>query len=110
MIKIRIQILGTGYDVLQKTANDDILLDTRAGYCDNTRKEIVVSELKPEPGSNVDAAPAQKRLLRHEIIHAFLFESGLDVNSDWGADETLVDWIALQFPKMEKAFREAGCM
>ncbi len=107
---IKISILGTKYTVSQSNAWFDALLEENQGYCDNTRKKIVINELRPEPGSNVDVALVQKRVLRHEIIHAFLFESGLDENSDWGTDETLVDWIALQFPKLEEAFKKANCL
>lgn len=107
---MKVSILGTDYQISQKSALTDVLLETRAGYCDNTTKEIVVGKLEPERGSNVNVVPVQKRLLRHEIIHAFLFESGLDENSDWGTDETLIDWIALQFPKLERAFKDAGCI
>ena len=49
-------------------------------------------------------------MLRHEIVHAFLYESGLDVSSEWARNEEIVDWIALQTPKLQKAFEEAGCL
>ena len=70
----------------------------------------MTSEIKPAWGSRVDIEPVQKKTLRHEIIHAFMFESGLDECSTWGVDESLIDWIALQFPKMLKAFEEAECI
>lgn len=107
---IKISILGTEYTISKGNAFEDALLETNQGYCDNTRKKIVINELRPELGSKIDIEPVQKRVLRHEIIHAFLFESGLDENSDWGTDETLVDWIALQFPKLEEAFKKVNCL
>ena len=107
---MKIDILGTEYELTKKNACDDVLLDTRTGYCDRTTKSIVVGKLRPEPGSNVDVSREEKCVLRHEIIHAFLYESGLGDNSDWGTDETLVDWIAIQFPKMARAFDEAECI
>ena len=55
-----------------------------------------------------------KKQLRHEIIHAFLSESGLSVNfehcSKFGHEETMVDWIAIQFPKIHKVYEELGIM
>ena len=53
--------------------------------------------------------------LRHEITHAFLNESGLQNDtsvpgSGWATNEEMVDWIAIQFPKMKKAFEEADCL
>ena len=107
---MKINVLGTEYKITRKTAYEDVLLETRAGYCDHTTKNIVVSELKPELGSTVDVSQEEKLVLRHEIAHAFLYESGLGENSDWGTDETLVDWIAMQFPKIAKVFNEAECM
>lgn len=58
----------------------------------------------------------RKRTLRHELIHAFLNESGLSENASvpadcgWAKHEEMIDWIAIQFPKMVKAFKEAGCL
>jgi len=47
-----------------------------------------------------------REVLRHEITHAFFSESGLD---GYCIDETLVDWIAKQFPKLCKIFAECDC-
>ena len=49
-----------------------------------------------------------KRIIRHEIIHAFMFESGLGFNFEhkpFGQDETMIDWFAIQYPKMKIVFR-----
>ena len=47
-----------------------------------------------------------------EIIHAFMFESGLGYSwqhaEEFGHDETTVDWFARQFAKIHKAFVEWG--
>ena len=52
------------------------------------------------------------KVLRHEIVHAFLDESGLMENAKFDDEhfEQMVDWIAIQFPKMQKAFEEVGCL
>lgn len=47
------------------------------------------------------------KVFRHEIVHAFFGESGL---KDYMHDETLVDWIAAQLPKMVKVMAQAGCL
>jgi predicted SprT family Zn-dependent metalloprotease len=57
---------------------------------------------------------AQKEVMRHEIVHAFLYESGLGYsthipNCAWAVNEEMVDWIAIQTPKMAKVFKQAGC-
>jgi len=49
-----------------------------------------------------------KRIIRHEIIHAFMFESGLGFNFEhkpFGQDETMIDWFAIQYPKIKIVFR-----
>lgn len=57
-----------------------------------------------------------KQTLRHEIVHAFLDESGLCDNarnssiSSWSKNEEMVDWIAIQGPKIAKAWEEAGAV
>ena len=50
----------------------------------------------------------QRKTLRHEIVHAFLYESGLWQNSfkDWARNEEMTDWIALQFEKLLDVFKE----
>lgn len=106
----KVNVLGTEYTIEQKKVCDDILLETKDGYCDSTTKSIVTAMLKPELGSGVDVVPVEKTLLRHELIHAFMYESGLDGNSEWGTDETLVDWIAIQFPKLLQAFKESDAI
>lgn len=68
--------------------------------------------LTEQPGT---VAAAQKETLRHEIVHAFFNESGLadsssTVEGAWAKNEEMVDWIALQGPKLCAAWKEAGCL
>lgn len=42
--------------------------------------------------------------LKHEIIHAYFYESGLF--EKYGTDEVLVDWLALQFDKINNTIKE----
>lgn len=44
----------------------------------------------------------RKEVIRHELVHAFFHESGLEQYSD---DEVLVAWIAQQFPKIDCAVK-----
>ena len=60
----------------------------------------------PDINNVSDLSVYDNNVLRHEIIHAFLYESGL---RNYSADETLVDWLAAQFPKMFAAFENAEC-
>ena len=83
------------------------------GYCDKTTKRIVVAK-KDEECEVGEFEVYQKSIIRHEIIHAFMYESGLDANfehaNQFGHEETMIDWIAIQFPKLYKAFEAAGCL
>lgn len=105
-----IDVLGTEYTVEQKSKDTDPLLQKMDGYCDKTSKKIVITTEDSDCDLD-DFWIYRNKLLRHEIIHAFLFESGLHENwaHEMGRDETYVDWIAVQFPKILKAFQKAGC-
>ena len=105
-----VNILGTEYHIYYKTLSEDRMLLDRDGYCDYTSKKIVVSD---ENTDFENFSEKQKEILRHEIIHAFMFESGLGYNWEHkptGHEETTVDWMAIQFPKILQAFRDAGAI
>jgi hypothetical protein len=46
------------------------------------------------------------------VIHAYLSESGLNSSSNgvdcWARNEEMVDWFAIQMPKIVKTFGELG--
>ena len=100
-----IDVLGTKYVVKEDTS----LNDTRAdGLCKCYSKEILYRNpndmlCKDDPRELKEER--KREVLRHEIIHAFFHEAGL---SDYSSDEVLVDWIAVQFPKMLGAMEQAG--
>lgn len=108
----KINILGTEYTISECSEDEDENLKEANGYCDKTTKQIVITTKTPD--SNLgDWQVYRKKILRHEIIHAFLFESGLHENFEhksWGHEETMIDWIAVQFPKIQKAFEEIGAI
>ena len=108
---MKIDILGTKYTIQKKSKAEDSFLNNCDGYCDKTSHLIVVAT--KEGDCELDNFEAyQKKCLRHEIIHAFLFESGLHENwtHNQGHDETYVDWIAAQFPKLLTAFKAADAL
>lgn len=105
-----INVLGTKYTIRESNENKDSVLVGKDGYCDTSVKLCVVDEMNQnEPGMKKDLTEYKKSVKRHELIHAFLHESGLDVCS-WAENEEMVDWIAIQFPKLKKAFEEANCL
>lgn len=102
-----VNILGTEYTIQTKSRSEDSRLDEMDGLCDDSVKEIILARLEQESDSKRDLEVVQKKVLRHEIAHAFLCESGLAENSPWAQNEELVDWIAIQGPKIWKAWQEA---
>lgn len=108
---MKINVLGTEYTVLCRSNNEDPNLKDCDGYTDKTTQTIVVACAGPDNELG-DFDIYYRKVLRHEIIHAFLFESGLHEcwTHDDGHDETYVDWIAVQFPKLLKAFKEADAL
>ncbi len=107
---MKISILGTEYSIETQEEADNPKLKDADGYCDPSVKKIVIRDIekeKADPQSKENLEEYRKKVTRHEIIHAMFYESGLAENSGYGNDETLVDWIAIQFLKLEKAFTDA---
>lgn len=48
--------------------------------------------------------------MRHELTHAMLSESGLQSESAWAMNEEIVDWIAIQGPKLMEVWSTAKCL
>lgn len=106
-----VDILGTKYSVSFIAEEKEPRLKDCDGSCDETTEEIVVENYKRvESGNKGKLELQEKKNLRHEIVHAFLFESGLAENSEWAYNEEMVDWIAKQGPKIIKAWQEAGAL
>lgn len=108
----RINILGSMWDILVINKEDDKVLDDCDGYTDMSIRTIVIKNVQKEYGSVEDIASYMKKVARHEIVHAFLCECGLQENSNafegpWSANEEMVDWIAFQGPKIYKAWVDA---
>lgn len=115
----KINILGTEYRIeTHKVSEDSYLEDNKlSGYCGEEEKLIVVADMSEEKyftGMDEKAQEAyRKRVLRHEIMHAFLNESGLSDSSNqyggaWAKNEEMVDWFAIQSPKIFKVYSELG--
>lgn len=106
---MKINILGTDYELLFGTPEQYEKLNRCDAYNDLHSKKIVIRNKFPDDREymdNIDNVYIPK-LIRHEIVHAFMYESGLWNNSEWGSDETLTDWIAIQTPKLFQVFEAA---
>ena len=105
-----INILGTEYKIIYQMQEDNPKFDEVDGYVDNTTKEIYIMIQRSDKSSVKNIKHYQDHILKHEIIHAFLYESGLDAQThncdSWATNEEMVDWLAIQFNKIQKVFKE----
>ena len=113
----KVNILGTEYRIeVHKISEDKTLKDNHfSGYCCDDEPLIVIADTD-EKEYFEDYTEKEKRLfiqklLRHEITHAFLNESGLQCSANkcdsaWAKNEEMVDWFAIQSPKIYKVFAE----
>jgi len=116
-----LDVLGTTYQVCFRNYDELGIFKAQHidGYCDEIRKVICVCNMQTYPGFEDESEEycmmTEKQVLRHEIVHAFLNESGLahsalEIDGGWARNEEMVDWIALQFPKILKAYQAADAL
>ena len=116
-----VDILGTTYQIAIKKFEDDEVFERRSicGYCDGLKKEIAICDMSTYPGWEHDSPRtveiSQKQTMRHEIVHAFFYESGLADNSfaydgAWAKNEEMVDWFSWQGPKIYAAWSEINAL
>ena len=122
-----IDILGTPYKVELRKHEDDASFaeDDINAYCYCDAKLIVVGDLQTFPAAintkcnkdeiNNACLVGECAALRHEIIHAYLNESGLrwdahTSNKPWAKNEEMIDWFATQSPKIFKTYTELGIL
>lgn len=118
---MKIDILGTEYRIETHKVSEDSYMEGNglAGYCEEENKLIVVADMSEEKyfvGMNEKAQETyRKKTLRHEIMHAFLNESGLSDSSNrfdgaWAKNEEMVDWLAIQAPKIFSTFKKMNIL
>ena len=105
---IEVSVLGEKYTIYFCNREDDEKLTECNGYCDTSVKKIVVQDFVADKMSICDLKYLQNKVIRHEIIHAFLYESGLSNNSEWAENEEMVDWFAIQMEKIYGVCFDAG--
>ena len=98
-----IKILGTKYTIKE------------VNHCEIDGVKILgVTDFETKEIQILKNGDLKNSTIRHEIIHAYLYESGLNNNSNesdsWARNEEMVDWLAIQLPKIFKTFQEASCM
>lgn len=101
---IKTNILGEEYTINLNTPRE-ILTDCD-GSCSRYDKLISmvdIDEIFDGEGTENGRTKRYAEGLRHEIIHAFFEESGLD---EYSENEELVQWLAIQFPKLMKVLED----
>lgn len=107
MDKKTVNILGTEYIIEEK---EEIIKQGADGFCYPYSNKIHIRPLKnmlDDDNAEEEKEKCFKETLSHECIHAYFRESGL---CGYMRDETLVDWLAVQFPKMAKTFQELNIL
>lgn len=108
----KVSILGSEWTIKEQSENENEKLKDCDGYMDWTIREIVVE--REMYGNLSDMEKHIRKVLRHEIVHAFLAESGLyecaGEAESWALSETMVDWVARQGQKIYKAWQEADAL
>lgn len=102
-MEFTIVILGMEWTVKVLDDKEDSRLKDCMGFTDWTRRELVISR-PPEDTTLGDPYTMIRKTLRHEIVHAFMFESGLGYDwkhDEYGHEETVVDWIAWHMHRLE---------
>lgn len=102
---MKVDVLGTVYEIRYVPS-----INERGGEIDYYTKEIRISNQEdiPREFKTDNLKEMQKHVLLHELIHAFLYESGMDQNSNvcdaWAVNEEMIDWMAIQMPKIMEAY------
>ena len=103
-MSLKVDILGSEWTIEERSVKEDKLLENCDGYTDWTARLIVVE--RELDGTLLHMDKYVKKVVRHEIIHAYLLESGLAECSgetdSWAQNETMVDWFARMLPRIMK--------
>lgn len=119
----KVTVLGREYSINVYTAEEDKYFKEHSdtyGYCDYIDHKIALLDASTKDAYKSETEDyilkAMKETLRHEIIHAFLDESGLCSSSlalgsiPWALNEEMVDWFAIQGPKILEAWKKAKAL
>lgn len=113
---MKLNILGTEYKFKFMSEKEEPRLEKNWGFTDYHAKEIYVRDdiEKETEDSCKNLKDFKNKVIRHEIVHAFLYESGLCENSyntqPWAINEEMVDWIAMQSPKIFALYKKLNVL
>lgn len=110
----KISVMGSEFEIIYTTEEEDPTIKGKSGVCYSLLQKIKIDQyiyLDDADGSVAEAEKASKLLsllaiLRHEIIHAFFFQSGLDSQCSFAVDEVLIDWLSLKLPEIVEVMNQ----
>lgn len=105
----KINVLGTEYEILIQSSKENAKLVDCNGLCEQYSKKIILNNFEEEKKDVMcveKLEELEKMVLRHEIFHAFFGESGLRGQCFYAENEELIDWLAIQSPKIFKVFAQ----
>lgn len=109
----KINILGSEYTLKVCSDAEEPRLDGCDGFCDETTKELFAESYSKDIDSLTCKGKLQiqiNKVKRMDYLMPFHFESGLAENSVWAQNEEMVDFFAIQFPKLLEAFKAADAL
>lgn len=116
-MKKYVTVLGTKYEIVRVPFNE--MEEGLGGFCDPDIKRIEIVRMDTIDEWKVESKEKKKErenlFLRHEIVHAFLNESGIRDNGgvfdmSWAKNEEMIDWFAIQGEKIYRAWKEAEAL
>lgn len=101
--KKEVPVLGTVYKIFYEKKGKKYLDLECDGYTTWDLKEIHVC--------SSGCKPYDRKVMRHEVLHAFMFESGYFGNENPRRkenihDEQIIDFWSVQLPKVFEVFKE----
>ena len=117
-----IDVMGSNYKIYYRTENEDPALTDCMEYCDKYQKLLVIDDTDRDivkeykkMGNDqwvVSYECMQKKVLRHELTHAFVTECGFAESccDQWANNEEVIDFLALNAIKLVELFKKAGAI
>lgn len=91
-----LKVCGVSWEVIVATPENRPLLKSYLGYADRSSKRIYIKDLRREPDERdmerLDLIMAET--IRHELIHAWLFECGMMDSREFD-HERIADWLQM---------------
>lgn len=104
MVKFSVNVMGVDYDCYVGTRAEVLLVDPTfpeefAGECHRYTKRIFAVWDESTRVGALEKMRIMLEVLTHELVHAFAFESGIDVDGNFN-EEDLACWMSRILPTL----------